>query len=411
MTSMPVDWRCANIRRFATMKTGHTPSRNVPEYWQDTTIPWFTLADVWQLRDGQQTYLGQTASSISDLGLHNSAAELLPAGTVVLSRTASVGFSGIMPVPMATSQDFWNWICGPELLPGYLNYQFKANAGQLRALNMGSTHQTIYQKDAAGIKVIVPPLAAQRGIVAYLDRETAQIDTLIAEQQRLIDLLRERKVGIVRHAIAPGAAWTRARVKHLAHTNLGKMLDAGRTVRNFDESAPYVRAADVLAGGAVNLTDLNQMPFSATELTHFDLRCGDVLLIEGGATVGRPGFMTEDAPGIGFQKTVNRLRCGPELDPRFAYWAMLALYEADHYSKYFSAVSFVHLTGEKLREMPLSHPGLDEQRQIAVCLDQQTWKIDKMIAETERFIELARERRTALITAAVTGQIDVTSVA
>jgi type I restriction enzyme S subunit len=117
---VPCHWDVVNIRRIALMKTGHTPSRSVVEYWEDTTIPWFTLADVWQLRDGLRTYLGETTESISELGLANSAAELLPAGTVVLSRTASVGFTGIMPAPMATSQDYWNWVCGPQILPEYL---------------------------------------------------------------------------------------------------------------------------------------------------------------------------------------------------------------------------------------------------------------------------------------------------
>ena len=112
---VPQHWAVANIRKVATMKTGHTPSRSKPEYWVDCTIPWFTLADVWQLREGRRTYLGDTTNLISEVGLANSAAELLPAGTVVLSRTASVGFSGIMPVEMATSQDFWNWIPGDRL--------------------------------------------------------------------------------------------------------------------------------------------------------------------------------------------------------------------------------------------------------------------------------------------------------
>src|SRR5699024_9112360 len=103
VAEVPASWRVLNIRRVAEMKTGHTPSRTTPEYWEHTTIPWFTLADVWQLRDGTRTYLGETKSLISPLGLRKSAAELLPAGTVVLSRTASVGFSGIMPRPMATS--------------------------------------------------------------------------------------------------------------------------------------------------------------------------------------------------------------------------------------------------------------------------------------------------------------------
>lgn len=405
--TVPSHWESGNIRRFAQMKSGHTPSRTVPAYWENADIPWFTLADVWQLRDGKQIYLGDTTSKINELGLANSAAELLPAGTVVLSRTASVGFSGIMPRPMATSQDFWNWVCGPALLPEYLNYQFKSMNAEFKALNMGSTHQTIYQKDVAKLQLVVPPLEEQRAITGYLDSETSRIDALIEEQQRLIERLLERRTAVIFSALAPDDSWVCQRIKRIGETSLGKMLDAGRVVRPGDRPGPYVRAADILADGSVNLTNLNEMPFSDAEMDVFDLRAGDVLLIEGGATVGRPGFMFESAPGIAFQKTVNRLRVGPSADARFVYWSMLHLYESAYYANHYGAVSFVHLTGEKLREIELHLPPTDEQRAIAARLDEQTAKIDTLIAETDRLIELARERRAALITAAVTGQIDV----
>ncbi|MEO7625432.1 MAG: restriction endonuclease subunit S [Nocardioides sp.] len=149
------------------------------------------------------------------------------------------------------------------------------------------------------------------------------------------------------------------------------------------------------------------MPFSAAEMAAFDLREGDILLIEGGATVGRPGFMFDSAPDIAFQKTVNRLRVGRQTESRFVYWSMLRLYESAYYANHYGSVSFVHLTGEKLREIELHLPSLDEQRAIATHLDDQAAKVDSLIAETERFIELSRERRAALITSAVTGQIDV----
>ena len=161
----------------------------------------------------------------------------------------------------------------------------------------------------------------------------------------------------------------------------------------------------------MNLVGLNEMPFSDAEMDIFDLRAGDVLLIEGGATVGRPGFMFESAPKVAFQKTVNRLRVGQRADARFVYWSMLHLYGSAYYANHYGSVSFVHLTGEKLREIELHLPSIDEQRAIAVHLDEQTTKIDVLITEAERFIELARERRAALITAAVTGQIDVRAMA
>ncbi|HPZ95752.1 MAG TPA: restriction endonuclease subunit S, partial [Mycobacterium sp.] len=202
VTAVPAHWLVANIRRFASMKTGHTPSRSKPDYWVDCTIPWFTLADVWQLRDGKRTYLlDETANRISPKGLENSAAELLPAGTVVLSRTASVGFSGVMPVPMATSQDFWNWVPGDELDSIYLMWVLRAMQREFRALMIGSTHQTIYQPTAAAIRIPVPPLDEQRRIAAYLDEQTAKIDILIAETERFVELSRERRSALITAAV------------------------------------------------------------------------------------------------------------------------------------------------------------------------------------------------------------------
>lgn len=198
---IPTHWSVANLRRYSAMKTGHTPSRSNPEFWEDCNIPWFTLADVWQIRDGRTTYLGETENCISELGLRNSSAELLPAGTVVLSRTASVGFAGIMPRPMATSQDFWNWVCADELAPEYLVYVFRAMSDEFNALMIGSTHKTIYRHVAGAIRIPIPPLDEQLAIAEYLDAQTAKIDNLVSETRRFVDLARERRYALVHAAI------------------------------------------------------------------------------------------------------------------------------------------------------------------------------------------------------------------
>ncbi len=277
----------------------------------------------------------------------------------------------------------------------------------LRSTGIRPSQWRLYWDDMKTIEVALPGLAEQQAIADYLDHETARIDTLIEEQQRLIEMLRERRNAVIAYSLAPKASWLRRRVKHLGTTALGKMLDSGRAAREGDKLNPYVRAADVRADGSVNLVDLNEMPFSADEMASFDLRAGDILLIEGGATVGRPGFVFEPAPGIAFQKTVNRLRVDETAYPRFVYWLMLRLYQTDYYANHYGSVSFVHLTGEKLREIELSLPPIEEQRHIATYLDDQTGKIDSLIAEAERFIEISKERRSALIASAVTGQIEV----
>lgn len=196
----PAGWQQGNIRRFASMKTGHTPSRQTAEYWLSCDIPWFTLADVWQLRQGLRE-MSETTEKISELGLANSAAELLPAGTVALSRTASVGFAGVMTRPMATSQDFWNWVPSKALVPEYLWYQFQAMKPEFERLMIGSTHRTIYQADAASFQILVPPADEQHEIVRYLDNATARIDRSIARARRAIELARERRAALISAAV------------------------------------------------------------------------------------------------------------------------------------------------------------------------------------------------------------------
>ena len=155
--NVPVHWTAGPIRFFARLESGHTPSRQHPEYWENCTIPWFSLADVAQLRSGRVKYVHDTKETISELGLANSSARLLPAGTVMLSRTASVGFSAIMGRDMATTQDFANWVCGPKLKPEFLLACLHAMSSEFRRLMMGSTHQTIYMPDIAKLAVSVPP--------------------------------------------------------------------------------------------------------------------------------------------------------------------------------------------------------------------------------------------------------------
>jgi type I restriction enzyme S subunit len=212
---IPKAWDCANLRRFAVMKTGHTPSRSEPSYWQDCDIPWFGLADVWQLRDGTRLYLGTTKEQINALGLANSAAELLPAGTVVFSRTASVGFSGVMPIPMATTQDFWNWIPGERLLPEYLLFLFRAMTQEFKRLTMGSTHKTIYQPDAASLRICVPSLPEQKRIVAHIVKSTEKIDGMVAKVESAIARLHEYRSALITAAVTGGLSANRVAARAL----------------------------------------------------------------------------------------------------------------------------------------------------------------------------------------------------
>jgi type I restriction enzyme S subunit len=201
--AIPAHWEVVRARLVARLETGHTPSRQHPEYWvpEECTVPWFTLGDVWQIRDGRQDLVEETAEKVSPTGLAHSAARLLPAGTVILSRTASVGFSGVMAVPMATSQDFVNWVCGPRLRPLYLLYVFRAMRQEFRRLTMGSTHQTIYMPDVREFRIPLPPLVEQDSIVAAIREESRRHDGLDQRLRAQIEKLREYRQALISAAV------------------------------------------------------------------------------------------------------------------------------------------------------------------------------------------------------------------
>lgn len=274
----------------------------------------------------------------------------------------------------------------------------------------------------------IPDAREQRAIADYLDRETARIDTLIEEQQRLIEMLRERRRAVISSSVARGVDsratgfakiewlgaipehWRLGQIKHLGKVTLGKMLQPSNSGN--DVHAPYMRAANVQPDGVLREDDVKEMWFSTDELASLDLRRGDVVVVEGGiGGYGRAAYLDHDLIGWGFQNSINRIRPYRETDGRYLAYFLIAARAKGFIEVYCNVVSMPHLTAEKLNSIPVPIPPLDEQRRIAAYLDEQTAKIDTLIAETETFIELARERRSALITAAVTGQIDVRDVA
>lgn len=198
---VPAHWTPMPIRLAARLESGHTPSRSRPDWWVDCTVPWFTLADVWQIRSGGADVVYETKEMVSELGLANSSARLLPKGTVMLSRTASVGFSAIMGVDMATTQDFANWVCGEALLPEFLLCVFRSMSGEFRRLMMGSTHNTIYMPDIQAFRFALPPIEEQRAIVAYVRQVTDSFDALTTEAHRGVDLLLERRAALIAAAV------------------------------------------------------------------------------------------------------------------------------------------------------------------------------------------------------------------
>ena len=198
---VPEHWDVVRTRFVARLESGHTPDRSNDEYWEDTDIPWLTTSDIKPFRKGKKVYLQDTENKISQMGIENSGARLLPEGTVFLSRTASVGFSGIMGQDMATSQDFANWVCSDEIIPEYLLYVFRSMDSEFDRLTQGSTHQTIYMPDIRSFKTPLPPVEEQQKIVDYIQAETEKLWKTIEKTEETLDLLEEKRKALINAAI------------------------------------------------------------------------------------------------------------------------------------------------------------------------------------------------------------------
>ncbi|MBB6174340.1 restriction endonuclease S subunit [Nocardiopsis mwathae] len=198
---IPDDWPVVRLKHVADLGSGHTPSRTHAEYWKDCTIPWISLFDVGGMRDVRQTRLTETVQKISELGMENSSACLHPAGTVVLSRTASVGFSTVMGVDMAVSQHFVTWTCGNSLLPDYLLHTLRSMRQYFESVQVGTTNVTVFMPDLQSIKIPLPSTTEQNSIVKRIGAITDNIDLLAARFDSQVSLLAERRQALITAAV------------------------------------------------------------------------------------------------------------------------------------------------------------------------------------------------------------------
>lgn len=294
--------------------------------------------------------------------------------------------------------------------PRYLAYILRAyrDAG---IIDIVCNRSTIPHLTAEKLRALRFPSRApdeQRAIADYLDRETARIDTLIGEQQRLVEILRERRLTLVRSTVPDPRSGAVSADKLGRRTRIGNGSTPFRDNAAFwtDGHIPWLNSAVVNQDRVVTATQF--VTEAAVAQCHLPLVPPGSILV---ALTGQ-GKTRAAATILGIEATINQhlAYVTPDRsfwDSDYLNWALTAAYSELRALSDENGSTKGALTCEELKRFPVAHPPLDEQRRIVAYLDEQASKIDTLIAETERFIELSRERRSALITAAVTGQIDV----
>lgn len=224
-TALPRAWRWTPLLRLARQETGHTPSRRHPEYW-DGDVPWLGIRDARKHHGG---VIDRTAQTITAAGLEASSARVLPARTVCLSRTASVGYVTLLGRPMATSQDFVTWTCSAALLPEYLMYALMAEGKSIRRFGRGSTHTTIYFPELRALHIALPPLEEQQAITTRIKRLLYRADMLASEASRAMGLADDLVVRTITQAMSGALGGASSASGATAQTLLADVAQARRS--------------------------------------------------------------------------------------------------------------------------------------------------------------------------------------
>lgn len=326
-----------------------------------------------------------------------------------------------------------NFVARVQLAPGMDSsyWRYVHAAAYAVRLTIGSINQTsgiqnLDQDRYYNERAAFPTPEEQLAIATFLDHETAKIDALVAEQERLIELLKEKRQAVISHAVTKGldpsvpmkdsgvewlsevpAHWEVTRLKFVAHVQTG-IAKGKDTSGKSTITVPYLRVANV-QDGYLALDDVATIDIEAEQLSRYQLLPGDVLMNEGGDfdKLGRGAIWTGEVHDCIHQNHVFAVR------PHGVSADWLNHVTGSRYAQFYfmgrskQSTNLASISSSNIMELPVLVPPANEQASVQEFIKHETARLDALKATAEHAIALLRERRTALISAAVTGQIDV----
>jgi len=288
----------------------------------------------------------------------------------------------------------------------------------------GGVRQTISSEELLLLPFPALSVAEQAKIAAFLDRETAKIDALVAEQRRLMALLKEKRQAVISHAVTRGLNpdapmkpsgiewlgdvpehWDVKPLRMIANVVRGASPRPAGDTRYFGGDAmPWVTVGEITKDDSVYLTETE---FFLTEegATHSNLfKSGTLVYSNSGATLGVPKVLSIDACAndgvVAFLSLDNRVQS------EFVYHCLASITDSIR-EKVKQGSGKPNLNTDIVKDLRFGFPPLQEQELIVCRITELVNEFDALTTEAQRAIDLLQERRTALISAAVTGQIDV----
>lgn len=399
----PEGWDWVPLADIARMESGHTPSRNHPEYWGGD-IPWIGIRDAKRHHGGTITH---TTECTNELGIRNSSARVLPAGTVCLSRTASVGYVVKMGREMATSQDFVNWVCSNRIDPDFLCHLLQAEESALLRFSSGSVHQTIYYPELKALHVCIPSIAEQKRIVAALNQAFAALDRARANAEiNLLDARQLRSQSIEDLLSDPELGELEPCGDHIELLT-GFAFSSSRYTES-DDDIRLIRG-DNIVQGTFRWNGVKRWPASErATYQKFELARDDVLVAMDRTWVSagiKYAIVDDDAlPSLLVQR-VARLRAKPSIDPRYlAAWIGSPMFER-YVLSIQTGLGVPHVSGGQLEHFPIRVPSLDVQSRVIDRLARLSESCERLQAHYQRSTEDIATLRQSLLQAAFSGQL------
>ena len=413
---VPAHWGVVKLGYLAISQGGGTPPKDELRYWNGS-IPWVTPKDM------KQQWITSTIDTLAEAALHASPVSMIEPGHVlVVFRSGILRHRipvAINKVPVTVNQDIRAYNVRPRLLPDFF---LRLTQGLNRELlpewsKQGATVESLDSELVSSTQLPVPPREEQEAITAFLDHETARIDALVEEQQRLIELLKEKRQAVISHAVTKGldsdVPMKDSGVEWLgevpAHWDVRKASYIGRLFGSdnvpedmvYDEGdTPYLKVGS-LSADSLEVADWGWYVDSSISGTY---RACDhyVVFPKRGAAI--------------FLNKVNVVSRPALIDPNLMGWEI----EGHHSTWYFAYslklrkldeladVSTVpQINNKHIGPERFPVPPIEEQEEIASYLQKRLGSIDELVATSESGVKLLQERRSALISAVVTGKIDV----
>ena len=345
-------------------------------------------------------------------------------GDVLLSVRAPIGAVNISD----QSYGIGRGLCAIRAIktnPKLLFYFLHAMHEELNSNGTGSTYTAISADDVRNTFIPNIPYSEQQAIADFLDRKTAQIDTLIEKKQRQIDLLQEQRTALINYAVTKGldpyvtvkdagadgidkipSHWNIKQLRHIIKEGTSITYGIVQAGPDYEGGIPYIRTQDMAGSELPRQGYLRTSPEIDKSYERSKVYSGDIVIAIR-ATVGKALIVPDYLNGANLTQGTAKVSVSSAAYNRFVYYAINSDNCQNQISSISKGVTFREITLYMLRRVAIPFPPLAEQVQIADYIDKKAYEIDVAIDRVRKEIELMQEYRTALISEAVTGKIDV----